>query len=243
MNPKSLEPYGAALLAYFQSDPGAQVLVRRDDGQEAPLPISYFFRDPSQFTSIERAALERCTGHVLDAGAGTGLHSLVLQQRGLQVTAIDIIPAAVEIMARRGVKDARCADLFDFEDKRFDTILMTGHGIGLVETIAGLDRFLTHAHKLLSEEGRILLDSLDVRVTNDPLNLAYHRSNQQAGRYIGEIRMQFEFQGQQGPFCDWLHIDAATLKKHAVNAGWKCEVVIAEDNGNYLAQLTKEDLR
>jgi SAM-dependent methyltransferase len=241
MNQKAMEPYGAALLAYFQGDTGAQLLVRRDDGQESPLPISYFFREPSQFTPIERTAIERCAGHVLDAGAGTGLHSLVLQQKGLRVTAIDVIPATVEIMARRGVKDARCADLFDYEEKGFDTILMIGHGIGLVETIAGLDRFLTHAHKLLSEDGRVLLDSLDVRVTNDPSNLAYHRSNQQAGRYFGEIRLQFEYQSYAGPYCGWLHIDSATLKEHAANAGWNCEVITEDENGNYLAQLTKGD--
>src|SRR5574341_1894855 len=185
MNSKAMDAYGAALLAYFEGDTGAQVLVRRDDGQESPLPISYFFRASSQFTPIERAALERCAGHVLDAGAGTGLHSLLLQQKGLQVTAIDIIPAAVEIMIRRGVKDARCADLFDFEDRGFDTILLMGHGIGLVETIAGLDRFLIHAHKLLSDKGRVLLDSFDVRVTEDPSHLAYQRANRRAGRHIG----------------------------------------------------------
>lgn len=235
----AMEPYGAALLAYFHGDTDTKLLIRRDDGQEVPLPVSHFFREPSQFTSIERAALERCAGHVLDAGAGTGLHSLVLQQKGMQVTAIDIIPAAIEIMARRGVKDARCADFFDFEGRGFDTILMMGHGIGLVETIAGLDRFLTHAHSLLSDEGRVLLDSLDVRVTTDPSNLAYHRSNQNAGKYIGEIRLQFEYQGYKGPYCGWLHIDAVTLKEHAVNAGWRCEAITADENGNYLVQLTK----
>lgn len=238
MNPKALQPYGAALLAYVQGDTGAQVLVRRDDGQEAPLPIGYFFREPSQLTPIDQAALERCVGHVLDAGAGTGVHSLILQQKGLQVKAIDLIPAAVEIMQQRGVKDARCADLFNYADAQVDTILMMGHGIGLVETIAGLDRFLKHAHKLLSLNGRVLLDPLDVRVTDDPVHLAYLRANQQAGRYIGEIRMQFEFQGQKGPYCGWLHVDPATLKAHAANAGWKCEVIIADENGNYLAQLT-----
>jgi hypothetical protein len=81
------------------------------------------------------------------------------------------------------------------------------------------------------------LDSLDVRVTDDPSNLAYQRANQQAGRYIGEIRMQFEYQGHKGPYCGWLHIDSVTLKEHAANAGWKCEVITEDENGNYLAQL------
>lgn len=237
MNPHAMAPYGAALWAYFKGDTGAQVLVRRDDGEESPLPISVFFREPAQFSRIENAALARCTGRVLDAGAGTGVHSLILQEKGLQVTALDVNPAAVEIMRRRGVREPRCVDLFDFDEHGFDTLLLMGHGIGMVETIGGLDRFLARAQQLLAQDGRILLDSLDVRVTANPVNLAYHRANQQAGRHIGEIRMQFEFQGQRGTACGWLHVDAGTLQEHAARAGWQCEVLIAEEDGNYLAEL------
>ncbi|MCL5266811.1 MAG: hypothetical protein M1469_01760 [Bacteroidetes bacterium] len=57
----------------------------------------------------------------------------------------------------------------------------------MTETIDGLDRFLAHAHVLLSDEGQLLLDSLDVRITDDPVNFAYHEANRIAGRYIGEI--------------------------------------------------------
>jgi len=116
--------------------------------------------------------------------------------------------------------------------------LMLGHGIGMVETIAGLDRFVAYAPRLLCENGQVLLDSLDVRVTHDPSNLAYHETNRRAGRYIGEIRMQSEFQGKAGPYYGWLQVDAETLKEHAEPAGWRCEVVHQEANGNYLACLT-----
>jgi hypothetical protein len=54
---------------------------------------------------------------------------------------------------------------------------MMGHGIGMVETLAGLDRFLAHARGWLSGDGQILLDSQDVRVTDDPKNLAYQGAN------------------------------------------------------------------
>jgi len=240
MDPKAMEPYGAALSAYFEGDANAEVIVRRDDGEESKLPISYFFRQPSAFTPIENAAIDYCTGHVLDVGAGTGVHTLALQEKGFQVTAIDVNSAAVQIMTRRGVKDVHRADLFKCQYEPVDTILMMGHGIGMVETIEGLDRFLIHARGLLSEEGQILLDSLDVRTTGDPKNLAYHESNRRAGRYIGEIRVQFEYQGKHGPFCGWLHVDGGTLKEHAAKAGWKCDVVLEENTGNYLARLTKE---
>ncbi|MCP4250723.1 MAG: methyltransferase domain-containing protein [bacterium] len=239
MDPAAMAPFGAALMTFFEGDTGAELIVRRDDGQVTALPVGMFFRDPSSFTPIDQAGVHRCIGRVLDAGAGTGLHSLVLQEKGLTVTAIDISPQAVQVMKQRGVTDVRGADVFGFQGGPFDTLLMLGHGVGMVETIAGLDRFLTHTHKLVVEGGQVLLDSLDVRVTDDPINLAYHEANLEAGRYIGETRVQFEFAEKAGPYCGWLHVDADTLHDHAASAGWHCEVAHREPTGDYLARLTK----
>ena len=145
MNPEAMEPQGLALLAYVEGDFDAELMIRRDDGVEDPMPVSHFFRDPSEFSEIEKTALQRCAGRVLDVGAGAGIHSLALQQQGTAVTAIDINPHAVAVMSRRGVKDVHCADVFQFRTQLFETLLLMGHGIGMVETVAGLDRFLTHA--------------------------------------------------------------------------------------------------
>lgn len=234
-----MDPLGSALLAYLEGDLDAAVIIRRDDGLEDTLPVGHFFRRPSQFTRIEQAAIDLCAGHVLDAGAGSGLHSLALQERNLPVTAVDISPRAVAVMTRRGVKDVHCADVFDFHGGPFDTILLMGHGIGVVETIAGLDRFLAHLRGLLSERGQVLLDSQDVRLTDNPRHLAYHEANRQAGRYAGEIRLQVGFQGNLGPPCGWLHVDAETLGQRAESAAWRCEVVLQEQGGHYLAKLTR----
>jgi len=235
-----MDPHGDAMLAWVAGETEAELVLRRDDGREGRLPVSHFFRPPSEFTPVERAALELCRGRVLDVGAGAGLHSLALQEAGVPVTAIDISAPAVQVMAQRGVVDVRCADIFEFDGDAFDTVLMMGHGIGMVETLAGLDRFLARAHALLSEGGQVLLDSLDVRATNDPGNLAYHEANRRAGRYIGEIRLQSEYRGRAGPSYRWLHVDAATLTEHAAAARWTCEVILQEDNGDYLARLTAE---
>jgi SAM-dependent methyltransferase len=229
MNPNAMTPFGLALLAYFRGETSAQIGIRRDDGFEDPLPMNQFFRSVDEFIPIEFAAIELCQGHVLDIGAGAGIHSLALQSQGMSVTAIDISPHAVELLTRRGV---------DFEEGPFDTLLMLGHGIGMVEDMPGLARFLVHAHRLASADGQILVHSLDVRETDDPDHLAYHESNRQAGRYIGEVRLQFEYGGQVGPYCGWLHVDPQTLCAKAGQGGWECEIVLEEDSGDYLARLT-----
>jgi SAM-dependent methyltransferase len=190
MDPAAMEPLGLAMKAFLDGDTGAQLVLCRDDGHRNPIPVSLFFRDTSQSTRIDRKAIDLCQGHVLDVGAGSGLHSIVLQGRGVTVTSIDISPWAVEIMKERGVRDARRADMMDLQSDAFDTLLMMGHGIGMVETIAGLDRFLGHAHALVKRGGGVLLDSLDVRNTNDASHLAYQEANRRAGRYVGEIRFR-----------------------------------------------------
>ena len=240
MHPEALEPHGLALRDYFRGNTSATLIIRRDDGVETALPVGHFFRAPDAFSAIENMALGLCKGRVLDMGAGSGLHSLVLQAKGLSVTAVDINHHAVNIMSERGLVDVRCADIFHFTGGPFDTLLMMGHGIGMVETIAGLGRFLQHAGGLLAEGGQVLLDSVDVRKTADPAHFAYQEANRQAGRYVGEIRLQFEYQGQVGPTCGWLHVAGETLGTHARRANWRCEVVLQEQPGDYLARLTKQ---
>jgi SAM-dependent methyltransferase len=238
MHSQSMEPFGLALMDFFHGDTSAKAVSHRDDGQTEDLPLDVFFREPSAFSALERAAIDCCRGHVLDVGAGAGCHSLVLQARGLPVCAIDISPQAVEIMLKRGVQEVQCADIFTFRGGPFDTILMMMHGIGITGTLSGLDRFLDHAHRLLKPDGQILFDSLDVRYTENPLHLAYQRANRQAGRYFGEFRLQFEYRGKKGSPFSWLNVDPETLTEHAARANWSCEIIRQEENGDYLARLT-----
>lgn len=45
-----------------------------------------------QMPLLERTALQLATGKILDVGAGSGCHSLALQEAGKDVHAIDISP-------------------------------------------------------------------------------------------------------------------------------------------------------
>ena len=146
MNTEAMHLHGISMLDYYNGDTTAQIIIRRDDGFETLLPINIFFRPQSEFLPGEAIALKHCYGHVLDIGAGSGYHSLVLQSKGLKVTAIDICSQAVDIMKKRGVQIAYCIDIMQFIEGQFDTLLMLGHGIGMVENIKGLKNFLIHAH-------------------------------------------------------------------------------------------------
>jgi SAM-dependent methyltransferase len=238
MHPEAMKPYGFALLDYFKGNKSATLIVIRDDGMTEPMPAKPYFRNAQDF-EIERIALEMAHGHVLDVGAGTGLHSIFLQNKGLEVCAIDISPQAIQIMHERGVLNILQVDIMSYNGKKFDTILMMGHGIGTVETVTGLNQLLSRARGLLNPSGQILFTSLDVRITNNPKNLAYQKQNIESGRYFGEIRMQFKYDDIMGPIFSWLQVDPDTMKENAKEYGWSCEVIHMQDDGNYLAKLSQ----
>lgn len=238
MNIQAVLPFDLALWDYYCEDKSAKVHFRREDGVEDEMPLDEFFRDASEFSAIECKALDLCRGKVLDAGAGTGCHSLELQGRGHEVLAIDIAPHAVEIMKARGVRQAQCVDVFDLQAAEFDTILLMMHGIGLVETIEGLDRFLDHARNLLKPEGSLIFDSLDVRGAIEAVDRQYLESKRKAGIYIGENKSCMDYKGQVGEYFSWLQVDPDTLAEHATKHGWESKVILREDNGDYLAVLS-----
>jgi SAM-dependent methyltransferase len=238
MNPDPWKPHAAALQAYHQGKRDA-VLVVYDDFERDEVPVSYFFRGPNQFPPLEHLALELCQGRVLDVGAGSGCHSRVLQDRGFDVTAIEICPALVRILQDRGVRDALQATWMDIEAPPFDTVLMLMNGLGLTETLPGLRRFFSEARRLVRSGGQVLADSTDVRMWLDVEAGRTGALERPDGRYVGELHFQVEYEGKKGEPFPQLWVDPATLRRYAGEEGWGCEIVCDPDEyGNYLARLT-----
>jgi 2-polyprenyl-3-methyl-5-hydroxy-6-metoxy-1,4-benzoquinol methylase len=237
---EAMKPFGIAIKDYYAGDSKAAVRFYREDGEISDLAISSFFRGPTDI-KLDGIALDNCRGRVLDVGAGVGIHSLYLQNKGFYVCAMDVSSEACEVMRKRGVKEVRRASFAYFKAEPFDTLLILGRSIGMVENIAGLDNFLRDARQLVKRGGQIILNSLDVSKTTDLQHLAYHKTKRQAGQYIGEIKMRLEYKGVKGPVTGFLHVDATTLAGQAEKADWLCEILVQEEDGNYLARLTRKN--
>jgi hypothetical protein len=95
------------------------------------MPIETLFRSFAGMPELEQKALKLAQGRTLDVGAGAGCHSLILQEKGIDVTAIDISPLSVETMRERGVMKVLQQDFFTL-NTQFDTILLLMNGIGIV---------------------------------------------------------------------------------------------------------------
>ena len=185
---------------------------------------------------LERTALHLVSGRVLDVGAGSGCHSLTLQERGLEVEAIDISPLSVQVMQERGVKNARLVNLFDEQFVgKYDTILMLMNGSGIIGKIERLPQFFQKMKLLLNPGGRILMDSSDLRYLFEEEDGSF--SIDLADGYYGEVDFRMKYKNVEGESFDWLYIDFNTLSYYAAESGFKAELVKEGKHYDYLACL------
>jgi SAM-dependent methyltransferase len=234
-----MTPYGHALFDYHRTGIDSSFILKRDDGFTATISTASFF-DDSRFSALEQRALDLCRGNVLDIGAGAGRHALALQRKGLKVCAIDIVPDAVFVMRERGVHDAHPYDVMTMEERTFDTLLMLMNGIGMVGVPSELDRFLAHAGHLVNNGGCLLCDSIDVSKTSNPVHIRYREKNLRKNRYPGQQFYSAVYGNEVSALFPWLHLDFATLDAHAQRNEWIAELVLSEDDGHYLAKLSKK---
>lgn len=220
---------GVALREYQETGVDHGLRVECSAAEPWDMPVEHFFRGEADLPPVERTALRLCEGSVLDAGAGSGTHALVLQAMGHPVTAIDILPDAVKVMRARGLGDAQVADIFTFGGGPYDTVLMLMNGIGIVGDLDGLDRIFAALRRLLIPGGRVLFDSTDLAVRGGRRG--------RRGRYGGEVTFKLTYHGVDGPTFPWLFVDSETLADAALRSGWSGEVVYQEPDGHYLCRL------
>jgi predicted protein tyrosine phosphatase/2-polyprenyl-3-methyl-5-hydroxy-6-metoxy-1,4-benzoquinol methylase len=235
---QEMNPFSHALRDYHTGHASAEFMIHRDDGFRQRVPASVFFSQ-DEFPHLEAHALDLCRGHVLDIGAAAGRHSLQLIDRGLEVTSLDILPETEVILRERGASRIITSDIFALVGERFDTLLMLMNGIGMVGTIEGLDRFLRHAHGIISPGGQIVCDSIDVAITTDPVHRAYRERNVAMGRHPGQQTLTTIYGEITGEPFDWLHIDFKTLAAHCFHTGWHADLIDMEASGHYLCRLTE----
>lgn len=238
MSNDSFHPYGLAILDYFNGNISASLTAFDELGQSKEVPVGRFFREVEDFPEIENKALELCFGKVLDIGAGAGRHSLALQERGLKVCAIDIVPDCVTVMKMRGVREVYCADIMEFDGGPFDTLLGVMNGLTMVKSLERLPLFLQHLRRLVGPNGQYLVDSTDLRRSGGSEMNALLETKVRDGQYFGELTAQMEYKNKRGTLFRELYVDQETLSDRASQAGWGCDIVIQQDNGRYLARLT-----
>lgn len=224
--------------AYFLEADEEEIVVQSPDFDDDVIPVPYLFRTYEEMPPLEKAALIKCSGKILDVGCGAGSHSLYLQkERKLPVTAIDTSAGAIEVCDLRGIRDARKVAFEDISGEKFDTILLLMNGTGIVGRLNKLDDFFSKLRELLNPEGRVLIDSSDLSYLFDPDEDGGIWVDAADG-YFGELQYRLKYKGETSSSFDWLYLDFNSLSLAASKNGFNCELLKEGEHYDYLAKLT-----
>ena len=234
--PPQKDPMGAAIADYFNKGRAAKLRVFSSQFEEDEIPVGQLFRTFDEMPLLEQTALRLAQGKILDCGAGSGCHALVLQDMGKDVEAIDISPLSVEVMQKRGVCQAYQINLFDENYlQKFDTILMLMNGSGIIGKLENMGVFFSKMKQLLNPGGCIYMDSSDLRYLFEDEDGSF-LVNLAAG-YYGEIDYRMQYKQIKGEPFDWLYVDFQTLSYYAAENGFKAEMIEEGEHYDYLACL------
>jgi precorrin-6B methylase 2 len=229
------DPFGEAIHDYFENGKAPDLIVNSNYTEDENIRVSYFFRSEKEMPKIERTALNNCRGKVLDIGAAAGCHTLLLQQKGFSVTALEKSKKACEALQKRNIQKVVCADIYEFEESQFDTILLLMNGTGIGETLKGLEKLLRHLKNLLTKNGQILIDSSDIKYLfeEDDGSIWMDLANDD---YYGEMEYEVKYKKLVSKF-KWLFVDFQKLKEIAQKIGFECSMIEKGKHHDYLAQL------
>ena len=235
---KEQDPMGQAMYHYFHFNDMTSIKVNTNITEEEELPVSYLFRKYSEMPFLEKEALRLVKGKVLDVGAGSGAHSLYLQDNGLDVTSIDVSELSCVLMKEQGLKNVICKDIWTMEIQAYDTIMLMMNGIGLVKNLEGLEIFLEYIKNFLTPSGQILLDSSDIKYMfyDDEGGLWMDMNS----AYYGELEYQLSYKNYSADPFLWLFVDFDRLRNIAIKCGWNVELIYEDEHFHYLTKLTLE---
>lgn len=211
------DAFGMALVDQIDGRSGS-VIYERDDGFVERDPVDYFV----DWSERDAWAVQRLKGRVLDIGAGAGRVARVLQERGLDVVALDVSAGAIEVCQRRGIREVFHGTVEDFPGTRqFDSFVVLGSNLGIVGSPEGARRFFA-ALTRLARPGTVLVGGcLDPYQTEIPDHLAYHQINRERGRMPGQVTIRTRYKRLATEWFDLLWMSLDELSDLSNSCGWR----------------------
>ncbi|MGL2962186.1 class I SAM-dependent methyltransferase [Flavobacterium sp. RSB2_4_14] len=227
--------FGQAILDFQTNNSPEDLFTETNISELDEMSVAYLFRNYNEMPKLEKKALQLTKGKVLDIGCGAGSHSLYLQEKGFDVTSIDISENAIKACEIRGLQNTKVQNIVEVENEKFDTILLLMNGTGIFETLAKTSKYLQKLKSLLNPNGQILIDSSDIIYMFDKDDDGSFQVP--ADGYYGELTFTICYKNETEEPFPWLYLDYNTLQNAAFANGLQCELILEGNHFDYLAKL------
>ncbi|WP_213456215.1 class I SAM-dependent methyltransferase [Rhizomonospora bruguierae] len=214
-------------------------IIERDDGLINGAPAAHYLAGPEDWPDHDHRALARVRGRILDVGVGGGRIALELQGRGHDVTGLDISPGALEVARRWGVRRLvrGTVDEHAGAGQRYDTFLLLGNNLGLIEGRERAPGFLAALARMAAPGAQVIAHGSNPYGTTDPVHVNYHERNRRRGRLGGQLRLRLRYRDAATEWFDYLVCSPEELTGLVGGTPWRLADVDDADRPYYLATL------
>ncbi|MDW3195328.1 MAG: class I SAM-dependent methyltransferase [Cytophagales bacterium] len=228
---QQFSPFVESLMDYVECDTSYPLILHNTYGEPEEMSVEVFFREQDDLSDIEKMALHSCRGEILDLGAGAGALSLILQDMGKSVTALESDGGCSQLMQALGVKSVIHDDFWKHTGQ-YDTVLAMMNGLGLAGTLDRVPKFLEKCLRLLKPDGQLIFDSSDISY------LYAGEAEDKAFDYYGEVRYRYEYKGQTDDWFDWVYVDQDTLFSICKQLKLNFEILHTDEYQQYLGRIS-----
>ncbi|HEY0460911.1 MAG TPA: class I SAM-dependent methyltransferase [Pyrinomonadaceae bacterium] len=238
------DAYGRQLLAQYNAQTPTVEIIERDDNYiDTGSHAGLYFTEYAEWSELEKQAISRARGRILDIGCGAGRHSLYLQAEGFDATGIDNSPGAIKVCKLRGLKKALVRPIGEIDKFRvdsFDTILMLGNNFGLFGDAENARLILEKMSRITASEAQIIAGTRNPYVTDKKEHLEYLRFNQRRGRMAGQIRFRIRYGKAVSEWFDYLFVSPDEMRKILKKTDWQVKEFLNSEGAGYFAVIEKK---
>lgn len=205
---------GQAIWAAFNGKYGFEV-VERDDGFIIGGIIAQYFSEFKNWLPHEKKAIKYTKGKVLDIGCGAGKHSIYLQNKNFDVTAIDVSTLVIKVCKKRGLKKAKVLSINDISNfkTKFDTVLLLGNNWGILQNFKKAKKVLYDLSKITSDKAIIIAESSDPLKQLDAEQIKYQKQNLKKDKMPGQRRIRIRFRNYCSDWFDYLGVSKTEMEE------------------------------
>lgn len=243
---KEEDAFGIALYNYVTGkDKHAQTVIEFDDGYIMPGTSVFFYSAALQYEKwmqCDKEPMQEVFGKVLDIGVGGAKFALYLQNKGFDITGIDISPYVIKACNKLGFRKAYLMDLFAVKKKQYyNTVLLMGNNFGIMESKEHAKKVLKKLYNITTDDCVILAQSMNPYKFTRASERRFAAEQRAKGRMPGQLRYRHIYEKTKGSWFYYLFVSPAEMKQLLKGSGFYIDNICfnKSEAGPYTAILKK----